>query len=76
MLTISKSKLKAHMLEIFRQIETSGEEIIITHHNKPVLRITPIKASQSVASAFSDLQGQVVYHADPNEPTSDEWRDV
>jgi hypothetical protein len=30
MKTISKSKLKAKMLEIFRQIESSGNEMIVT----------------------------------------------
>lgn len=32
MLTVSKSQLKANMLEIFCQIESSGEELIVTHH--------------------------------------------
>lgn len=39
MLTISKSKLIADMLQIFRQIEQSGEEVIVTDNDRPVLRI-------------------------------------
>ena len=39
---ISKSKLKANMLRIFREIEETGEEWIVTDHNRPVLRIQPI----------------------------------
>ena len=40
--SISKSKLKANMFRIFREIEESDEEWIVTDHNRPVLRIQPI----------------------------------
>lgn len=76
MLTISKSKLKANMLEVFRQIEASGDELIVTHHNKPVLRIIPIQNGESVEAVFGELWGQVIYHADLNEPTLDEWDEI
>ncbi|HSG18858.1 MAG TPA: type II toxin-antitoxin system prevent-host-death family antitoxin [Anaerolineae bacterium] len=71
--TISKSKLKAKMLEIFRNVEATGEELIVTDHGKPVLRILPIREKVSVGQAFSDLQGQVLYHEDIDTPTIDEW---
>ena len=71
--TISKSKLKARVLEIFRDIEASGEELIITDHGKPVLRIVPIREKVSVGQLFAGLQGQVLYHEDIDEPTIDEW---
>ena len=75
-ITISKSKLKAKMLEIFRNLEASGEEMIVTDHGKPVLKIVPIKEKATVAEIFGDLQGQVIYHEDINTPTIDEWADV
>ncbi len=74
--TISKSKLKSKMLEIFRQVEESGEELIITDHGKPVLKITPIKHKATVAGLFGDVQGQVTYLEDINTPTIDEWNEV
>ena len=40
--TISKSKLKAQMLRIFRELEEEGEELVVTDHGRPVLRIQPI----------------------------------
>ena len=46
--SISKSKLKANMLRIFRHIENTGEEMIVTDHNRPVLRIQPIAQKQTV----------------------------
>ena len=71
--SISKSKLKANMLRIFREIEESGEEWIITDHNRPVLRIQPIVQKKTVAEVFGAIQGKVIYRADINMPTIDEW---
>ena len=48
MLTISKSKLKTHVLQIFRQIEQTGEEVIVTDNNRPVLRIQPFTRKPGV----------------------------
>ena len=48
MLTISKSKLKTHMLQVFRQIEQTGEEVIVTDNNRPVLRIQPFTRKPGV----------------------------
>jgi antitoxin (DNA-binding transcriptional repressor) of toxin-antitoxin stability system len=74
--TISKSKLKAKMLEIFRQLEDSGEELIVTHYGKPVLRVVPIKSKTTVEELFGDLQGNVTYLEDINQPTLAEWEDA
>ena len=73
---ISKSKLKAKMLEIFRQLESSGNELIVTDHGKPVLKIIPIKQKAAVDAVFGDLQGQVTYLEDINTTTLQEWEDV
>ncbi|MGD2156817.1 MAG: hypothetical protein PVG14_00140 [Anaerolineales bacterium] len=74
--TISKSKLKAKMLEIFRQLEDSGEELIVTHYGKPVLKVVPIKPKTTVEELFGDLQGHVTYLEDINQPTLAEWEDA
>jgi len=74
--TISKSKLKAKMLEIFRNLEASGEELIVTDHGKPVLKILPIKDKMTVEELFGDLQGQVSYYEDIDTPTLSEWDEV
>ena len=76
MTTISKSKLKAHMLRIFREIEKSGEELIVTDHGRPVLKIQAIAEKCSVEKVFGALQGQVVYNEDINAPTLEEWSEA
>lgn len=74
-LTISKSKLKARLLEILREVEESGQELIVTDHGRPVLRIVPIKRKATVEEVFGQYFGQVIYHEDINTPTADEWDD-
>ena len=71
--TISKSKLKANMLRVFREIEASGEELIVTDRNRPVLRIQAIGKRKSVEELFGPFQGQLVFHEDIDAPTIDEW---
>jgi prevent-host-death family protein len=76
MKTISKSALKARMLEYFRRVEETGEELIVTDHNRPVLRIARIRTRAPAAELFSDVRGRVVYHADVLEPTTEEWSET
>jgi prevent-host-death family protein len=73
---ISKSALKAKMLEYFRKVEETGEELIVTDNNVPVLRVVPIRQRVSVASLFGDVRGKVVFHEDAVMPTADEWTDT
>ena len=61
------------MFEIFRQIEASGEELIVTDRGKPVLKIVPIKSKQTAEELFGAAQGRVCYHEDINTPTIAEW---
>jgi len=70
---VSKGVLKAKMLEYFRRIEESGEELIVTDNNQPVLKIVPIRKRRPAHEVFADVRGRVVYHGDILEPTASEW---
>lgn len=75
--SVSKGVLKAKMLAYFRQVEQTGEELIVTDHNKPVLKIVPINPQpRRVDEVFADLRGKVSYLEDINTSTSDEWSEV
>ncbi|OGO29481.1 MAG: hypothetical protein A2Z16_12055 [Chloroflexi bacterium RBG_16_54_18] len=74
--TISKSKLKAKMLVVFRHLESSGEELIVTYHGRPVLKIIPIKRKTSAAEMFGGIQGRVTYLEDINRPTTEELEEA
>ena len=74
MVTVSKSALKARMLEYFRKVEQTGEELIVTSDGRPVLRVVPYTSQESVSDLFADLRGRLLFSEDPDAPTSDEWR--
>ena len=71
--TVSKSALKAKMLEYFRRVEETGQELVVTDNNEPVLRVVPIQKRVPMATLFADVRGRVVYHEDPLAPTTEEW---
>src|SRR5262245_59106301 len=70
---VSKSALKARMLEYFRRVEVTGEELVVTDNNEPVLRIVRIRKRRPANEVFADVRGRVVYHEDIMNPTTDEW---
>lgn len=76
MVEISKTKLKAQMLRILRDIEESGEPVIVTDRGRPTLRIEPIARKRTVDEVFGHLRGKVRFIGDPNEPTAAEWEDI
>ena len=73
MLKVSKGKLKAKMLAYFRQVEETGEELIVLSNNTPTLRIIPIKKNQSVDEIFADLRGKVDIDDSIMIPETIEW---
>ncbi|MFH0919060.1 MAG: prevent-host-death protein [Fibrobacterota bacterium] len=76
MVTVSKGLLKAKMLEYFRAVEESGEELIVTDHRNPVLKVSPYKARKSVSEIFGDVYGKVRITGDLTEPTIGEWEEL
>ena len=73
---VSKSVLKGKMLEYFREVEASGEELVVTNNGQPVLRIVPYHAATTVDAAFADVRGRIRYHGDLLAPTTDEWAET
>jgi len=72
--TISKSKLKANMLRIFREIEESGEALIVTDRNQPTIVIHPIKSKRKVDEVFAPYRGKMrILEEDINTPTAEDW---
>jgi antitoxin (DNA-binding transcriptional repressor) of toxin-antitoxin stability system len=77
MKTISKSQLKSKMLSVFRALEQSGEELVVTDHGKPVLKIVALQPSpQKPAELFKPYRGRVVYRKDWMTPTENEWTET
>jgi len=73
MIAVAKGKLKARMLEYFRRVEESGEELVVTDNRVPVLRVVPYRRKLDPEEAFGDLRGRVKYRGDITEPETREW---
>ena len=69
---ISKSQFKPHALKYFREVEKTGQEIIITDRGKPVLKIIPY--TENPEEALKALRDTVVKYSDPTEPVGlEDW---
>ena len=69
---VSKSEFKAKALEYLRQVEASGEELIVTDRGNPVVRIVPVRHSEP--DARGRLRGALLKYVDPTEPVaSGDW---
>lgn len=73
--TVSKSKLKARALHYFREVERTGQEIIITDRGRPVLKIVPYR--EDPREALKILRDTVVKYDGPTEPVGEEdWESL
>ena len=67
---ISKSQLKAQILEYLRNVEKKKQELIITHGGKPVVKIIPYKEK----SVLDSLRKTVLRYEAPTEPVGEkDW---
>ncbi len=55
---VSKSECKAKALEFFRQVEHTGQSVIITDHGRPALEVRPCRSQ--VFRPLALLRGTVV----------------
>lgn len=69
---VSKTRFKSRALEYFRQVQSTGKELIITERGKPVLKITPFKTNSK--DALADLRGSVLKYDRPLDPVAlEDW---
>jgi prevent-host-death family protein len=70
---ISKTQFKAKVLEYFREIERTGQPIVITDRGRPVLKVIPFNPDPE--EALKELRGSVLSYEDPTEPVGvEDWQ--
>lgn len=67
---VSKSQFKAKALEFFRQVEASGEPVIVTDKGRPTIEVRRYKADKR--SPLERLRGSVIELDAPFEPVGEE----
>lgn len=69
---VSKSQFKAKALELFREIEATGEPLIVTDHGEPKLEIR--RVDRTTHNPLDVLKGTVLRYDDPFEPVgAEDW---
>jgi prevent-host-death family protein len=69
---VSKSEFKAKALEYFRQVEASGESLVVTNHGAPVLEVRPYRGIKR--NPIDVLRGSVIRYDKPTQPiAADDW---
>lgn len=70
--TVSKSRFKPQALKYFREIQENGQDLIITDHGKPVLKISPFHNKPQ--AVLEELRNSVLRYDDPLDPVAeDDW---
>jgi len=70
--TVSKSQFKAKALEYFRIIQATGQPILISHDDKPVIKVSPY--NQNTEVDLQALFGSLIKYDDPTEPVGlEDW---
>jgi antitoxin (DNA-binding transcriptional repressor) of toxin-antitoxin stability system len=54
--TISKGSLKAKMLEYFREVERTGEPLVVTDHGRAVLEVRPIQRRSTIQELLAEYR--------------------
>ena len=68
---VSKSEFKAEALEFFRQVESSGESVVVTDHGKTSLEIRQYRSAD--CNPLDVLRGSVLRCDDPLAPIDAGW---
>ena len=69
---VSKSQFKAQALALFREIETTGEAVVITDHGRPALEVRPYRPTGTGSvSPLVALRGSVSHYEAPFDPVDD-----
>ena len=63
---VSKASFNERTLDYLREVEATGNELIITDQGKPVLKL--MRYSPDPKALLESLRGTVVRYDDPTEP--------
>lgn len=69
---VSKSQFKAKALELFRQVESSGDALIVTDHGVPTIEVRQYRKAER--SPLEVLKGSVTEYIEPTDPVGEsDW---
>jgi prevent-host-death family protein len=63
---VSKATFKPRVLQFLRDVEKTGEELIITDRGRPVAKVVPF--TQDAEELLRPLRNSVIEYRDPTAP--------
>ncbi|OOG20525.1 prevent-host-death protein [Thioalkalivibrio denitrificans] len=66
---VSKSQFKARALEYLRQVEATGDTVVVTDNGHPTVEVRRFRADPR--TPLERLRGSVVEYRDPFEPVGE-----
>jgi len=70
--TIAAGEFKAKCLKLLDQVADQRETLLITKHGRPVARLVPVPADDSV-DPIGAMRGSVLWEGDIISPIDVEW---
>jgi antitoxin (DNA-binding transcriptional repressor) of toxin-antitoxin stability system len=67
---VTKTQFKARALEFFRQIETTGDSLVITDRGQPTVEVRRYRSDRR--SPLEKLRGSAVEFKNPTDPVAEE----
>jgi len=64
-------QFKAECLKIMDEIKMTGQELVITKHHVPIVKLCPLKANEE--SLFGKMKGTVHILGDITQPIGEIW---
>jgi prevent-host-death family protein len=73
--TVSTTAFAAQALELLQQVVRTGEELVVTEHGAPVVKLVPCQPG--LQEALRALRGTVLRYDDPTEPVGvEDWESL
>lgn len=69
---VSKLQFKPKALQYMRDVERTGESLVITDHGKPTLELRPVTGQGAKEDPMTYLKGVILDYVDPTEPVGEE----
>lgn len=67
--TVSTTAFATRALELLQQVVQTGEELVVTDHGAPVVKL--VRCHPGLEEALRALRGTVLRYDDPTEPVAD-----
>ncbi len=72
-ITVPAGEFKAKCLALMDEVESTGKEIVITKHNRPVARLAPVHPATVIRPLFGRSRGRIRIVGDMIAPIGPDW---